>query len=81
MEEASSEYAFDEEGCIVNTREFFNHCLLGKFIQHFCNEVLFDSPGRHFHSEIQHPASKVYCNVTRMNLGFSTVHAVAESEY
>ena len=32
--------------------------LLGRSIQHFCNEVLFDGPERHFHSTIQHPASK-----------------------
>ena len=33
--------------------------LLGRAIQYFCSEVLFDAPGRHFQSEIQHPASKI----------------------
>ena len=29
---------------------------LDRSIEYFCNEVLDDDPGKHFHSEIQHPA-------------------------
>ena len=29
---------------------------LDRFTQYLCNEVLFDCSGRHYHSEIQHPA-------------------------
>ena len=38
--------------------------LLDRSEQYLCNEVLFDGSGNHFHSEIQHPASKKYENYT-----------------